>query len=94
MVGGHVLKTWSSTQPSVSPSPGEAGYYGVVKPMGTTMGQQALFDDLGLKIGARVRTGSSAAMGVANKSGLGKIRHLARCWYSNTRAQARLNCAR
>ena len=77
MVGGHVLKTWSSTQPAVSLSSGEAEYYGVVKAMGTTMGQQALFDDLGLKLGARVWTDSSAAIGVANRIRLGKNRHLA-----------------
>jgi hypothetical protein len=76
MVGSHILKTWSSTQPSVSLSSGEAEYYGVVKAMGVTMGQQALFEDLGLKLEARVWTDSSAAVGVAKRSGLGKIRHL------------------
>ena len=76
MVRSHVLKTWSSTQPSVSFSSGEAEYYGVVKAMGATIGQQALLEDLGIKIGARVWTDSSAAIGVANRSGLGKIRLL------------------
>ena len=77
MVGSRVLKTWSSTQPSVSLSSGEVGYYGVVKAMGATIGQQALLEYLGIKVGARVWTDSSAAIGVANRSGLGKIRHLA-----------------
>ena len=76
MVGSHVLKTWASTQPSVSLSSGEAEYYGVVKAMGATIGQRALLEDLGIKVGARVWTDSSAAIGVANRSGLGKIRHL------------------
>ena len=76
MVGTHVLKTWSSTQPSVSLSSGEAEYYGVVKAMGVSMGQQALMSDLGIKVKCRVWTDSSAAIGVANRSGLGKIRHL------------------
>ena len=76
MFGTPVLKTRSSTQPSVSLSSSEAEYYGVVKAMGVPIGQQALLEDLGIKVGARVWTDSSAAIGVANRSGLDKIHHL------------------
>ena len=31
MLGAHVIKTWSTTQPSVTLSSGEADLYGVVK---------------------------------------------------------------
>ena len=76
MVGSHVLKTWSSTQPSVTLSSAEAEYYGVVKAMGIAIGQQSLFKDLGVATECRVWTDSSAALGIANRSGLGKLRHL------------------
>ena len=76
MLGGHLLKTWSSTQPSVSLSSGEAEYYGVVKAAGIAIGQQSLMSDLGMKVGVRVWTDSSAAMGICGRSGLGKLRHV------------------
>ena len=47
MLGRHVLKTWSSTQPTVSLSSGEAEFYGVVKAAGLALGQQAVLEDLG-----------------------------------------------
>ena len=40
------------------------------------MGQQALLEDVGVKLRPRVWTDSSAAIGVATRSGLGTIRHL------------------
>ena len=76
MFGSHVLKTWSSTQPSISLSSGEAEYYGVVKAAGIALGQQSLMGDLGIRTKVRVWTDSSAAIGICGRSGLGKLRHV------------------
>ena len=76
MVGNHVIKTWSSTQVSLALSSGEAEYYGVVRASGVGLGQQALFRDAGLRLGLRVWTDSSAAIGTASRQGLGKLRHV------------------
>ena len=76
MFGSHVLKTWSSTQPSISLSSGEAEYYGVVKAAGIALGQQSLMKDLGIDVRVRVWTDSSAAIGICGRSGLGKLRHV------------------
>ena len=76
MLGSHVLKTWSSTQPSISLSSGEAEYYGVVKAAGIALGQQSLMKDLGIDVRVRVWTDSSAAIGICGRSGLGKLRHV------------------
>ena len=76
MLGGHLLKSWSSTQPSISLSSGEAEYYGVVKAAGIALGQQSLMQDLGMNVAVRVWTDSSAAMGICGRSGLGKLRHV------------------
>ena len=77
MFGSHVIKSWSSTQPSISLSSGEAEYYGVVKASGIAIGQQSLMRDLGMaKVKVRVWTDSSAAMGISKRSGLGKLRHV------------------
>ena len=76
MIGTHCIRTWSSTQASVTLSSGEAGYYGLVKAAGAGLGHQSLMDDLGLHLPVRVWTDSSAALGIASRSGLGKLRHL------------------
>ena len=69
-------RTWSSTQASVTLSSGEAEYYGLVKAAGAGLGHQSFMDDLGIHLLVRVWTGSSAALGIASRSGLGKLRHL------------------
>ena len=77
MLGGHVLKTWSSTQPTISLSSGEAEFYGVVRAAGLALGQQSLMRDLGHELPVRVWTDSSAAIGISSRQGLGKLRHIA-----------------
>ena len=76
LLGEHILKTYSSTQPTVSLSSGEAEFYGVVKASGAALGQQSLFADLGIALQARVWTDSSAAIGICSRQGLGKLRHI------------------
>ena len=76
MLGQHCLRTWSSTQPSVTLSSGEAEYYGLVKAAGAGLGHQSLMADLGVNLPVTAWTDSSAALGIASRSGLGKLRHL------------------
>ena len=76
MLGKHAIKHWSSTQPSVSLSSGEAEFYGVVRGAGQGLGYQALLKDLGIDIPLRMWTDSSAALGICSRQGLGKLRHL------------------
>ena len=76
MIGRHVIRTWSSTQPSVTLSSGEAEFYGLVKAAGAGLGHQAIMEDFGLQVPVRVWTDSSAALGISSRSGLGKLRHL------------------
>ena len=77
MIGQHLIKSWSSTQASVSLSSGEAEFYGVVRAAGVALGQQSLMADLGYTLPVRVWTDSSAAMGICQRTGLGKLRHIA-----------------
>ena len=76
MIGSHLIKCWSSTQASVALSSGEAEFYGVVKAAGAGLGYQALLNDFGVRLGVRVWTDSTAAIGVSTRQGLGKLRHL------------------
>ena len=76
LLGGHLIKSWSSTQASVALSSGEAEFYGVVKASGIGLGYQALLEDLGHVIPVRVWTDSSATIGICTRQGLGKLRHI------------------
>ena len=75
-LGQHILKTYSSTQPTVSLSSGEAEFYCVVRASGAALGQQSLFADLGTPLSVRVWTDSSAAVDICSRQGLGKLRHI------------------
>ena len=57
-------------------SSGEAEFYGLVKAAGAGLGHQSIMKDFGIDTPVRVRTDSSAALGIATRSGLGKLRHL------------------
>jgi len=76
MLGSHCLKTWSSTQPTVSLSSGEAEFYGLVKASGIGLGFKALLEDFGRELPVTIWTDSSAAIGVVGRQGLGRLRHL------------------
>ena len=76
MLGSHAIKHWSSTQSSVALSSGEAGFAGVIRGAGQGLGYQALLRDFGVSASLRVWTDSSAAIGICNRQGLGKLRHL------------------
>ena len=76
MFGGHLIQSWSSTQPSISLSSGEAEYYGVVKAAGIALGHQLLMADVGMYASVRCWTDSTAAVGISGRSGLGKLRHV------------------
>ena len=76
LIGSHLIKTWSSTQSSVALSSGEAEFYGVVEAAGYGLGYQALLHDFGMQKQLTVFTDSTAALGIASRLGLGKLRHL------------------
>ena len=76
MLGQHTIKHWSSTQPSLTLSSGEAEFYGVVRGAGQGLGYQVLLQNIGLELPLRVWTESSAALGICSRQGLGELRHI------------------
>ena len=50
MVGTHLLKSWASTQPTITLSSGEAELHGVVKAGANGMGMLSLLYDLGVRL--------------------------------------------
>ena len=77
MIGSHLIKAWSSTQPGQALSSGEAEVVGVTRAAAVALGFRSLLADYGaVTVRGRVWTDSSAAIGICKRQGLGKLRHL------------------
>ena len=76
MRGGHCIRHWSTTQPTVSLSSGEAELSGICKGAATAIGLCAVARDLGIKMKIVLKTDATAAIGMSRRLGIGKVRHL------------------
>ena len=72
MRGGHCICHWST----VSLSSGEAELTGICKGAATAIGLCAVARDLGIKMKIVLKTDATAAIGMARRLGIGKVRHL------------------
>ncbi len=70
------MKSWSTTQAVVALSSAEAELYALLKATSQTLGLISLASDFGLELSAKVRTDASAALGIVNRQGLWKLRHI------------------
>ena len=77
MRGAHLLKHWSSTQPTVTLSSAEAELGGITRGASTSLGLISIAADSGMVWSLEIKTDSTAAIGICRRRGLGKIRHLA-----------------
>ena len=76
MVGGHYIKSWSTTQKSVALSSGEAELVAAVKMSCELIGLLQLARDWGIQYEGKVLIDSSAALAVVRRKGNGKLRHI------------------
>ena len=76
MHGEHTIKAWSKTQAMVALSSGGSELYATVKATAEGLGVQSIFSDLGRKVDGHVWGDASAALGIINRTGLGKLRHI------------------
>ena len=76
LLGSHLIKGWSSTQKVIALSSGEAEYYGLVKGASEGMGTRSIMEDLGSTVQVKIHEDSTPAKGIANRTGLGKVRHI------------------
>ena len=76
MIENHMLKSWSSTQRNVTLSSAEAELVAAVKLCGESIGLTLLAADWGIPLVGHVHVDSSAAIGIANRKGNGKLRHV------------------
>eukprot|EP00959_Pyramimonas_sp_CCMP1952_P069788 1456748-Pyramimonas_sp.AAC.1 len=76
LAGGHCLTHWCRGQAVIALSSGEAEYYSLVTLMSELLGIRALGQDWNLKYGLGVNIDATAAIGMASRRGLGKVKHI------------------
>ena len=76
MWGTHIIKSWSSTQSVIALSSGEAEYYGMVKGASVGLGMQSVLRDFEINVKLTLKSDASAAIAIASRRGLGKVRHI------------------
>ena len=77
MRGRYLVKHYSRTQKVVTLSSAEAELGGVVQGASEGLGTQSIAHDLGIEATLTLWADSSAAIGICQRSGIGRVRHLA-----------------
>ena len=92
MLGTHALKAWSKTQALMALSSGESELYAALKASVEALGMVALMKDFGYELKGEVWGDASAALGIINRKGLGKTRHIQTgvLWIQQAAADQRL----
>jgi hypothetical protein len=92
-VGSHVLKTYSRQQKTVALSSAEAELHAMVAASAEALGIVSLMKDMGVDAMGEVYADSSAALGIAQRQGMGKVRHIwtQALWVQEVRATGRLS---
>ena len=75
--GGHVLKWWSKTQPTLALSSGEAELAAIVKSTSEGLGLISTMTELNIQADLVIKSDAVAAIGIVRRQGLGRVRHLA-----------------
>ena len=91
-LGEHTIKTYCKQQKVVALSSAEAQLYAMFAASAEAMAVQAYANDLGLKLKRKLYADSSAALGIAKRSGIGKVRHLRTqgLWIQEVRVSGRI----
>ena len=76
MLGMHYIKSWSKTQSLVALSSAESELYAVVKTSSEVLGFKSIVQDMDKVFGALVFSDASAALGVIQRQGLGRLMHV------------------
>ena len=76
MIGGAQVKHWSKPQSTIALSSGEAELIGIGSGCAKGLGLQSLAADMGWTLKLSVHSDATAALGIAKRRGLGKLRHL------------------
>ena len=91
-MGTHILKSYSKQQKTVALSSAEAELHAMVAASSEALGLIGVLSDMGFAADGEVYSDSSAALGIAQRSGIGKLRHVRTqaLWVQEVRGEGRL----
>ncbi len=76
MLGQHLVAVWSTTQAVLAFSSGETELYAMVKGASRRFGLISLAADFCIYLHGLVKSDAAAAVGIVNRTGVGKLRHV------------------
>ena len=76
MMGKHILKHYSSTQPTVALSSGEAEFYALVKGGSQALGMRSMLRDLSVHVNIKLLTDATTGKAIVSRRGIGRLRHI------------------
>ena len=90
--GQHMIRSFSKTQSTVALSSAEAELYAMTSACSEALGLQLMAREFGREVELMIHVDASAAIGIAQRKGLGKIRHLEvqSLWIQDALRQRRL----
>ena len=74
---GGIIKSWTKTLPTLALSTGEAELGAIVRGVTEADGIVAILRDFGISPTITLKSDASAAIGIVQRLGLGRVRHLA-----------------
>ena len=72
-----MVKSWSKTLSTLALSSGESELAALAKGTAEGLGIQSILSDFGIRIEIQIHSDATAAIGIAGRQGLGRIRHVA-----------------
>ena len=76
MKGRHLLNTYSKQQKTIALASAEFKLYGMTACSCELLGMQACADDFGIKFNVAIYADASAALGIVQRGGIGRVRHV------------------
>ena len=76
MMGAHCVRTWCATQKCVTLSSAEVELVALVRASTEALGLCQLASEWGIQLHAEILVDASAALGIVNRRGAGKLRHV------------------
>ena len=76
LFGNGCIKTWSKTQATIATSSAESELLASVKGAAESLGIVSLAADMGIELKVRLHMDAAAALGILERRGVGKVRHL------------------
>ena len=91
--GSHMIKHYSRIQSTIALSSAEAELYATVAAASEALGMAAMCKEYGSELSPWIHVDASAAIGIAQRKGLGKVRHLdtQSLWIQDAVRQRRVN---